>query len=354
MREGSLCSIILHGALAAALVWSFSDDGGAPQMGGGAQAIEIVMVPSTAGTNAEETVEANAEVAEEIELASAPPPPPQQRPARPVTRMPPPPQPQPQPQPVEPVVEELPPLPAPVGEEALLPPVPTEAVPMPEDLEALLEPPPPEPLEPEPLEVVEPLEPVELPDDLEALLDPPEPEPQPEPEVQPEDLVPPEKPARTVTLPEVKQAVAKKKEPAETKPEAEPKVVGTENQQLATAATQPAQPGANEASSAPSGASTAGLAPGQLESYAGLLQAWLEKHKRYPDAARRRRHEGIVTVEFTIDGQGNVVRHRIVNDSGYQLLDKEAEDLLARASPVPAPPDGRGRTFVVPINFEIR
>ena len=44
----------------------------------------------------------------------------------------------------------------------------------------------------------------------------------------------------------------------------------------------------------------------------------------------------------------------LLDASGHPLLDAEAEALLARASPVPAPPDGTGRSFQVPIVFALR
>jgi len=97
-----------------------------------------------------------------------------------------------------------------------------------------------------------------------------------------------------------------------------------------------------------------GLSPGELQDYAQLLLAWLERHKRYPDQARKRRQEGIVTVEFAIDGEGRVVAHRVVGASGVELLDDEARSLLVRASPLPPPPDGTGRSFQLPIVFSLR
>jgi protein TonB len=87
--------------------------------------------------------------------------------------------------------------------------------------------------------------------------------------------------------------------------------------------------------------------------YASLLAAWLDRHKEYPDRARRKHQEGIVLCEFAIDREGHVLRYRIVQGSGYTLLDEEASDLMARANSVPPPPLGMDQTYLVPIVFAL-
>jgi protein TonB len=87
--------------------------------------------------------------------------------------------------------------------------------------------------------------------------------------------------------------------------------------------------------------------------YASLLAAWLDRHKEYPDRARRKHQEGVVLCEFAIDREGHVLRYRILQGSGYELLDEEASDLMARANPVPPPPAGMDQTYVVPIVFAL-
>jgi protein TonB len=104
-------------------------------------------------------------------------------------------------------------------------------------------------------------------------------------------------------------------------------------------------------------ATGAGSVPGpsatELQDYASLLAAWLDRHKEYPDRARRKHQEGIVLCEFAIDRQGQVLNYRIIQGSGYKLLDEEASEMMARANPVPPPPAGMDQTYVVPIVFAL-
>jgi protein TonB len=91
--------------------------------------------------------------------------------------------------------------------------------------------------------------------------------------------------------------------------------------------------------------------------YYGKLAAWLNRHKRYPAAARRRRQTGTVRVTFTINRNGRVLSKRIVSSSGYAALDKEVEAMLRRASPMPKIPRELGRstlTVTLPVIFNLR
>lgn len=80
----------------------------------------------------------------------------------------------------------------------------------------------------------------------------------------------------------------------------------------------------------------------------------LERRKRYPSAAKRQRKQGVAQVRFSIDANGNVGSVRLTRSSGVPELDAEVVSLVRRASPVPAPPPGVGRTIVVPIQFSLR
>lgn len=83
----------------------------------------------------------------------------------------------------------------------------------------------------------------------------------------------------------------------------------------------------------------------------------LERNKRYPVAAQARSEAGTTHVAFTIDREGRLLASRVVRSSGSAALDEEAEALLRRAQPFPAPPSGvPGSTvsLTVPIRFDIR
>ncbi len=60
---------------------------------------------------------------------------------------------------------------------------------------------------------------------------------------------------------------------------------------------------------------------------------------------------------FTIDHEGHLLSSHIVQSSGSPELDQETLAMLARAQPMPKPPenvfDGE-LSFVVPIRFNIR
>jgi len=91
--------------------------------------------------------------------------------------------------------------------------------------------------------------------------------------------------------------------------------------------------------------------------YLAELQAWLARHKQYPRFARQRRQEGRVVVYFRINRHGEVIEHRIEQGSGYELLDRAAEDMIRRAEPLPSMPEHMAQTeleLTLPVQFELR
>lgn len=103
--------------------------------------------------------------------------------------------------------------------------------------------------------------------------------------------------------------------------------------------------------------STGGGAPGAQSDYYQQIQAWLEKHKRYPRRSKLRNEQGVVMLRFVVARDGSVSVFDIEESSGYKRLDKEALGMIERAQPLPAmPPDmvGTELSLVVPVNFELR
>lgn len=93
------------------------------------------------------------------------------------------------------------------------------------------------------------------------------------------------------------------------------------------------------------------------QDYYAELSTWLSRHKHYPRRARRKRQQGVVEVEFVIDGNGRLLDHRIVTSSGFRLLDDEAQALLERAAPMPSIPAELGQprlSIIAPISFTLR
>lgn len=105
---------------------------------------------------------------------------------------------------------------------------------------------------------------------------------------------------------------------------------------------------------------TASTSPSKAQiTWQSRLFAHIAKYKRYPMMARKKRQQGTVSVNFTIDTQGNLSAKRIVKSSGYPLLDQEVLNLLDRAQPLPKPPadvlNGKNaRTITIPINFNLK
>ncbi len=83
----------------------------------------------------------------------------------------------------------------------------------------------------------------------------------------------------------------------------------------------------------------------------------LERFKHYPDRALSRRNRGSGKAEFTIDREGHLLSSRIIQSTGSATLDDEALAMVARAQPMPRPPDGipdAELTIIFPINFSIK
>lgn len=88
-----------------------------------------------------------------------------------------------------------------------------------------------------------------------------------------------------------------------------------------------------------------------------ILLGHLEKHKRYPRKSRRRRQEAVVYVRVEINRDGSLVSYRLERPGRYKLLNQESLDLIARAQPLPAPPqevEGETVEFVVPVEFSLK
>lgn len=143
------------------------------------------------------------------------------------------------------------------------------------------------------------------------------------------------------------------------KPQVKPPIEAPPDEKVVEQTTAPV---AAEAPVAPKNASPAPSMPSSMPSNAvptwqGILRAHLERHKRYPSAAQARRQEGVATVRFAMDRQGNVLSARLERGSGFSRLDEESLELMQRAQPLPLPPPditGERIELVVPIQFFLR
>lgn len=91
--------------------------------------------------------------------------------------------------------------------------------------------------------------------------------------------------------------------------------------------------------------------------YLSLVSAHLNRRKHYPSDAKKARQQGIVTVRFTVDRDGNVSSVSIKRSSGHELLDRATLDLLARVAPLPRMPKSITRDSIIvslPIDYSLR
>lgn len=184
-------------------------------------------------------------------------------------------------------------------------------------------------------------EPAPAPAETTASAPPIEPE-APERVARPEPI-PPKAETRTVEPP---KAAPRKPAAASRKPVSAPRTGDTARD---------ARPSSRTASVASSAASGVGIGRSDRHTnYRGLVAAHLARHKQFPPDARAAGQQGSTTVTFTIDGGGRVTAVRLGRASGVASLDQESVAMVRRASPFPAPPDGRAMSFTVPVGFHLR
>jgi len=98
------------------------------------------------------------------------------------------------------------------------------------------------------------------------------------------------------------------------------------------------------------------LASNARESWEAKLLAHLERYRRFPSAARARREQGVVHIQFRMNRAGTVLAMRILRPSGSAILDQAGLDTIRRAQPLPAIPQDRPDELelAVPIEFFLR
>jgi periplasmic protein TonB len=112
----------------------------------------------------------------------------------------------------------------------------------------------------------------------------------------------------------------------------------------------PAETGRARPASTPSTPSSgAGRGRSDADSnYPGRVYAHLARYQQRPDA---RGEQGVARVAISIDGSGRVTGVRLAGSSGHANFDREAQAIVRRASPLPAPPSGRPLTLNWSVSF---
>ena len=88
------------------------------------------------------------------------------------------------------------------------------------------------------------------------------------------------------------------------------------------------------------------------DAYNALVFGHLQRFKRYPSSARGA--QGTVVVRFVLNWAGAVIESTVTRSSGNDVLDREALEILRRASPFPAFPaakPGPQDSYLAPVNF---
>ena len=167
-----------------------------------------------------------------------------------------------------------------------------------------------------------------------------------------------------IPLPQPKpvEAEVKAQKPAEPRKKAEKKPVEKPKERVKKEKAPP--PRATTTASIDAKAAAKAAAPqssatqrgsGNSKQWDAKLRAWLNRHKRYPSAAKARRAEGNVLVTFTVDASGRVLSARLARSSGDADLDRTALSILQGAT-VPAPPPELGSrpSRTAPFAFSVR
>ncbi|MEW6738864.1 MAG: TonB family protein [Nitrospirota bacterium] len=75
-----------------------------------------------------------------------------------------------------------------------------------------------------------------------------------------------------------------------------------------------------------------------LKEHFGYIRDTIMKNLSYPHMARRMGWEGRVTVSFIVYESGHVENIKILESSGFGVLDKNAMETIKRVCPLPKPP----------------
>ena len=94
-------------------------------------------------------------------------------------------------------------------------------------------------------------------------------------------------------------------------------------------------------------------------SYESQLLAWLERHKKYPNLARRRSQQGTVILKFVINAEGKLLSHKILQASSHTALNTAVIKMIKRSSPMPSVPkelqlNREEFSYTIPIHFKLK
>ena len=93
-----------------------------------------------------------------------------------------------------------------------------------------------------------------------------------------------------------------------------------------------------------------------IESYGALLTRHISAFKKYPRIAQRRIWEGNILLEITLNKNSKILNIKVISESKYEVLNKEAVAMIERAQPLPKANNIKSETFkvFVPVVFKLR
>jgi TonB family protein len=158
--------------------------------------------------------------------------------------------------------------------------------------------------------------------------------------------LPQAKPVEDKPVEKAKQAVEKPK----PKPKKEKKEKAAPAKPVVTASVD-AKAAAKASAPKASQSSGSSVSPAKWNSQ---LIGWINRHKRYPSAARSRKAEGTANVTFVVSSSGKVTSARLTRSSGDADLDRAALSVLQGATVPAPPPEKAGTPVVAPFAFTLR
>lgn len=150
------------------------------------------------------------------------------------------------------------------------------------------------------------------------------------------------------------QSKPKKAEPEKPKPKAleKPKPVKKLKEPKAEKG-EPALQKASESAEAKATSQAAAEQVAKRKSITAMLVSLVEKHKRYPKAARRAGMQGVVLTEFTVDASGKVTGASVIKKSGKGPLDSASQELSNRIIGTAFNVPNAGMKIQVPIRYSL-
>jgi protein TonB len=90
---------------------------------------------------------------------------------------------------------------------------------------------------------------------------------------------------------------------------------------------------------------------GYIGSHLSYIKEMIQKNITYPDIARRNGWTGKVKISFIIAYNGYAKNIKVMQSSGFKILDKNATEAVKHSSPFPEPPvEAR---IIIPILYEL-